>query len=167
MRRRPVVATSSPSAGDLAAAEPVVTLNTRLAAVVLFSIVAVEFGGWSLLGYLTGQDRLTELEERFFRAGHAHAGVLLILALSYLLLMERTPFRSATQRWLSHTLLIGILLQSGGFFVHVMVGEPAADSIGTWLTRAGAILLAIALVGLGMGLLRRRRPEPLSTPSEV
>jgi drug/metabolite transporter superfamily protein YnfA len=64
--------------------------TTPLAAFVLFAIVTVEFGGWSLLGFLTGQDSLTPFEEQFFRAGHAHAGVLLILALVYLMLMDRT-----------------------------------------------------------------------------
>lgn len=41
--------------------------TTRLAAIVLFSIVAVEFGGWSLLGLLTSQDRITPFQEQFFR----------------------------------------------------------------------------------------------------
>jgi len=130
--------------------------TTPLAAVVLFSIVAVEFGGWSLLGFLTSQDRLTPFEEQFFRAGHGHAGVLLILALVYLVLMDRTRYTGRTQLWLSLTLLAGILLQSGGFFVHMLVGEEGATSAGTWLTRSGAVLLAVALISLGVGLLRSR-----------
>jgi hypothetical protein len=131
--------------------------TTPLAAIVLFSIVAVEFGGWTLLGFLTSQDRLTPFQEQFFRAGHGHAGVLLILALVYLLLMERTRFTGRIQLWLSLTLLAGILVQSGGFFVHMAVGEEGAPSAGTWLTRSGAVLLAAALVSLGVGLLRARR----------
>ena len=130
-----------------------------LAAIVLFSIVTVEFGGWSLLGTLTSQNRLTEFEEQFFRAGHAHAGVLLILALAYLLLMGRTRFQTRTQWGLGLTLLVGILLQAGGFFVHMLTGEEGATSPGTWLTRSGALLLAVALVSLGVGLLRARTDE--------
>lgn len=133
--------------------------TTTLAAIVLFSIVAVEFGGWSLLGTLTSQDRLTEFEEQFFRAGHAHAGVLLILALAYLLLMDRTRFQERTQWGLGLTLMLGIILQSGGFFVHMLAGEEGAASTGTWLTRFGAVLLAIALISLGVGLLRARTEE--------
>jgi hypothetical protein len=131
--------------------------TTPLAAIVLFSIVTVEFGGWSLLGLLTSRDMLTPFEEQFFRAGHGHAGVLLILALVYLVLMERTRFTNRAQLGLSLTLLAGILLQSGGFFVHMLVGEEGAASAGTWLTRSGAVLLAIALISLGVGLLRTRR----------
>lgn len=128
--------------------------TTRLMAIVLFAIVAVEFGGWSLLGLLTGRGSLTPFQEQFFRAGHGHAGVLLILALVFLLLVERTSYSESGQLWLSLTLLGGILLQSGGFFVHMVVGEDGSGSIGTAITTAGALLLAAALVGLGVGILR-------------
>jgi hypothetical protein len=128
----------------------------RLIAFTLLALVTVEFGGWSLLGLLTSEDRLTPFQEQFFRAGHAHAGVLLILALVYLILIERTDWKSGTRLGLSLTLLGGILLQSGGFFVHMLVGEEERASAGTWMTRSGALLLAIALVSLGIGLLRSR-----------
>ena len=54
--------------------------------------------------------------------------------------------------------LAGILLQSGGLFAHMVLGEEARVSMGTWMIRTGAILLAIALISLGVGLLRSR-PE--------
>jgi hypothetical protein len=133
--------------------------TTPLAAFILFAIVTVEFGGWSLLGFLTGQEGLTPFQEQFFRAGHAHAGVLLILALVYLILMDRTRFSGRAQLLLSITLLVGILLQSGGFFLHFAVGEEGEASAGTWMTRSGAILLAVALISLGVGLLRSRREQ--------
>jgi hypothetical protein len=133
--------------------------TTPLAAFVLFAIVTVEFGGWSLLGFLTGQESLTPFQEQFFRAGHGHAGVLLVLALVYLILMDRTQFSGRAQLLLSITLLVGILLQSGGFFLHFAVGEEGEASAGTWMTRAGAILLAVALITLGVGLLRSRREQ--------
>lgn len=133
--------------------------TTRLTAFVLFSIVAVEFGGWSLLGFLTSQATLTPFQEQFFRAGHGHAGLLLILALVFLLLIERSAFKARTQFWLSITLLAGILIQSGGFFVHMLIGEEGVASGGTWLTRSGAVVLAIALISLGVGLLRETKAE--------
>lgn len=128
--------------------------NTRLIGIVLFALVTVEFGGWSLLGMLTSQGSLTPFQEQFFRAGHAHAGVLLILTLVCLTLMERTSFTAATQRLISLILLGGVLLQSGGFFLHLLLGREEAASAGTLVTRAGAVLLAIALVSLGVGILR-------------
>ncbi len=130
--------------------------TTRLAAFVLFAIVTVEFGGWSLLGLLTSSEGLSPFQEQFFRAGHGHAGVLLILALVYLMLMDRTRFSARAQVLLGLTLLLGILLQSGGFFLHFAVGEEGEASAGTWMTRSGAIFLAGALITLGIGLLRSR-----------
>jgi hypothetical protein len=133
--------------------------TTPLAAFVLFAIVTVEFGGWSLLGFLTGQESLTPFQEQFFRAGHAHAGVLLVLALVYLILMDRTRFSGRAQLLLSITLLVGVLLQSGGFFLHFAAGEEGEASAGTWMTRSGALLLAVALISLGVGLLRSRHEQ--------
>ena len=48
--------------------------------IVLLSLVTVEYGGWALLGFLTGRGTLGAFRERFFAAGHAHAGALLIAA---------------------------------------------------------------------------------------
>jgi hypothetical protein len=42
--------------------------------IALLSLVSVEYGGWALLGFLTGRGQLGEFREKFFRAGHAHAG---------------------------------------------------------------------------------------------
>jgi hypothetical protein len=128
--------------------------TTQLTAIVLFALVTVEFGGWSLLGLLTGQGSLTPFQEQFFRAGHGHAGVLLTLALVYLILIERTGFSPTTQRLLGLVLLGGIVLQSGGFFLHMTLGEESRSSAGTLVTRLGAVLLATALVSLGVGLLQ-------------
>lgn len=135
------------------------TLTARFAAFVLFALVAVEFGGWSLLGLLTSEERLTPFQEQFFRAGHGHAGVLLVLALIFFVLMERTRYEGRTRLRLGIVLLAGILLQSSGFFVHMLLGEEGTASPGTWITRGGAILLAIALISLGMGLLRATTTE--------
>lgn len=138
-------------------------MRTRvLTALVLFAIVTVEFGGWSLLGLLTSQNGLTPFQEQFFRAGHGHAGVLLILALAFLLIAERTSMSETSKFWLSITFLLGVLLQSGGFFLHMAIGEQGAASAGTWITRTGALLLAIALVSLGIGVLRSSRGSAMA-----
>ncbi len=143
--------------------------TSRMIAFTLFAIVTVEFGGWSLLGMLTSQGAISEFEEQFFRAGHAHAGVLLTLALVYFVLMDRTDFDAPRQRLLGLTLLTGILLQSGGFFLHMLVGEEGGSSSGTLLTRIGAVLLAVALIGLGVGVLRSggKRQSLQDSPSST
>jgi hypothetical protein len=132
----------------------IVSPAIRLSAIVLFAIVTVEFGGWSLLGFLTGRGELTSFEEQFFRAGHGHAGVLLVLGLVYLLLMDRARFSPSSQWLLGALFLTGVLAQSGGFFVHFLIGEEGVSSPGTWVTTAGGLLLAVSLVSVGIGLLR-------------
>jgi hypothetical protein len=92
---------------------------------------------------------------QFFRAGHAHAGVLLVLSLVYFLYLgSRTDFAESTQWIVGAILLAGILAQSGGFFLHFSVGEAGRASIGTRLTRSGALLIATALVILAIGIAR-------------
>jgi hypothetical protein len=48
--------------------------TTVLPIISLLSLVSVEYGGWALLGFLTGRGQIGEFREQFFRAGHAHAG---------------------------------------------------------------------------------------------
>jgi len=57
--------------------------------IVLLSLATVEYGGWVLLGFLIGRGTLAAFREQFFRAGHAHAGVLLVLSLAYFVYLGR------------------------------------------------------------------------------
>jgi hypothetical protein len=127
---------------------------TRLLPIIaLLSLVGVEYGGWALLGFLTGRGALDAFREQFFRAGHAHAGVLLVLSLVYFLYLDRAGLSTGMQRLAGVLLLAGILAQSGGFFVHLGTGQQGRRSPGTVMTRTGALLLAVALVILAVGLI--------------
>jgi hypothetical protein len=55
--------------------------TTILPVISLLLLVSVEYSGWSLLGFLTGRGQLGQFREQFFRAGHAHAGVWVVLSL--------------------------------------------------------------------------------------
>ncbi len=127
--------------------------TTLLPVIAVLSLISVEYGGWALLGFLTGRGQLGEFREKFFRAGHAHAGVLLVLSLVYFLYLDRTGYSTEVQ-WLAGLLLLaGILAQSGGFFIHLGLGQPNQSSLGTVVTRSGALLIAAALLILVAGLL--------------
>ena len=119
----------------------------------IFALVTVEYGGWALLTFLTGREGLSDWQKGFFRAGHAHAGVLLVLTLVYLIYLPRADFSNALEWVAGGVLLAGVLAQSGGFFLHLGIGRPGRPSPGTRLTRAGAMLIAAALVTLGVGLI--------------
>ena len=124
--------------------------------VAVVSLVTVEYGGWALLTFVSSRrGQLNDLQTQFFRAGHAHAGVLLVLSLVYFLYLDaKTDFSDRTEWIVGAILLAGILAQSGGFFVHLGVGEAGRASIGTRLTRTGALLIATALVVLAVGIAR-------------
>jgi hypothetical protein len=87
----------------------------------------------------------------------ADAGVLLVLALVYFLYLERTALSPGMQWVAGGLLLAGILAQSGGFFLHLALGEEGSSSAGTWLTRSGAVGIGVALVLLVLGLLTAAR----------
>lgn len=121
------------------------------AVVVLVSLPTVMFGGYSLLRLL-GQGQLTAFQTTYFRAGHAHAGVLLVFALGYLAFLSRTDFGTGL-RWLAAALLtVGILAQSGGMFLHMGIGEARKWSVGNSLTTAGAVVLAASSLLLAYGV---------------
>lgn len=120
----------------------------------LLALVTVEWGGWALLNFRTGRAEFKDWQVAFVRAGHAHAGVLLVLSLVYLLYLPRAEYSDALE-WVSGVvLLLGVMAQSGGFFVHVARGGPGQPSAGTRLTRIGAGLIAAALVTLAVGLVQ-------------
>ncbi len=122
--------------------------------VAVLSLVTVEYGGWALLSFVSARrGQLDDFQTQFFRAGHAHAGVLLVLSLVYFLYLGgKTEFAESTQWIAGAILLAGVLAQSGGFFLHLAVGEAGSSSLGTRLTRAGALLIAAALVILAVGI---------------
>ena len=114
----------------------------------------METGGHALLRILTGRDQVEQWQYPFFRAGHAHAGVLLVLSLFYYLYLERADL-SETWEWIAGIALgAGVLAQSVRFFLHLGVGKPDETSSGTKRTRAGAGLIAVALIAIGVGLIK-------------
>lgn len=124
----------------------------------LFSIIAwiaiptVMYGGYALLGLLT-RGGLSEFQQTYFRAGHAHAGVLLLMSLLYHHYMEQTTLNPAIKLGAAAAILVGILAQSGGFFLHMAIGQHGAPSLGTTITSLGALLLAAAVLILVYGLI--------------
>ncbi len=58
--------------------------------VLLLTLVAIEYGGWFMLRVVRGRQPTTPFQQAFFRAGHAHAGVLVILALVGQILVDAT-----------------------------------------------------------------------------
>ncbi|WP_410639451.1 hypothetical protein [Amycolatopsis sp. lyj-346] len=116
--------------------------------IALVSLPTVMYGGYALMGVLRDR-KLTEHQRAMFRAGHAHAGVLLVLALVALQILSRTTLPDTTLWITCFLLLVGILAQSGGFFVHLL---PGRGKLGGRVTSAGAVLLGAATLLTAYGV---------------
>lgn len=116
------------------------------------AIPTVMYGGYALLNLLVRQG-LSPFQEQYFRAGHAHAGVLLLMALLYHHFLEQTSLPNRVKVGAAVVVLVGILAQSGGFFLHMGIGRPGEASLGTTITTIGAVLLASAIFILVYGLI--------------
>ena len=71
--------------------------------IVLISLPTVMYGGYALLELLS-KEKLTEFQRTYFRAGHAHAGVLLVMTLATLAVLNGTEFGDGA-RWVACILL--------------------------------------------------------------
>lgn len=120
------------------------------------ALPTVMYGGYTLLGLFTKQGALTPFRRTWFRAGHAHAGVLLLMALLYIDYLARTALAATTKHVACGLFVAGVLAQSGGFFVHMARGAPDTRSVGTAITSAGAVLLtgAIAILVYALAVTR-------------
>lgn len=115
--------------------------------IALVSLPTVMYGGYALLGLLRKQ-KLTEQQRSFFRAGHAHAGVLLVLALIALQLLGQGGLGEAA-RWVTcFLLLFGVLAQSGGLFLHLLPRRGLSHGV----TAGGAVLLGAAMLMTAWGV---------------
>ena len=119
------------------------------------SLPTVMYGGFGLLQFLTRPPgRLSDWQLVMFRAGHAHAGVLLLMTLLYEYFIQQTPYSATLQVLFSLVIIAGVLLQSGGFFLHMTVGSAGRSSVGSRMTMLGALVLASGIVALVVGLIR-------------
>lgn len=123
------------------------------AGIAVLAAITVTTGGHFLTRVVTGRVPATDFQTAFFRAGHAHAGVLIILGLVCLLLTEATGLTGGWQ-WLARTgVLVAAILMPAGFFFSAMGTGRTAPNRWVVLLWAGAAFLAAGLGALGVGLL--------------
>jgi hypothetical protein len=120
------------------------------------ALPTVMYGGYSLLRLINQGAGLTPFQTTWFRAGHAHAGTLLLMSLLYFLFIDQTALRPAAKQIGCIAMFVGILAQSGGFFLHMIGGRANEPSVGTYVTTGGAVLLATAIGILIYGLITTR-----------
>jgi hypothetical protein len=132
-----------------------------VAGIILLSVPTVQYGGLAILGMLThgvagaggAEANLNASQLALFRAGHAHAGVWLILSLVIQVLLDSARLPAAS-KWLARIAApVGTLALSGGFFGLAFKNEFR------WLLYFGALAMFVSLIMTAIGLFKIAQPS--------
>ena len=123
------------------------------AGVILITIVAIEYGGWFLTRIARGAVPMTDFQRSFARAGHGHAGVLVILSLVALLYVDATGLTGLPLTVARSGIPLAAILMSAGFFAASAGKGVTRPNAAIWVVWAGAASLAAGVLTLGVGLL--------------
>jgi hypothetical protein len=128
-----------------------------MAGLILITVPTIQYGGYFLLTSLRNPSSHymdNALRQNFFRAGHAHAGVFVILSLVCQLLADSATLPPSLL-WLARIgVPLAAILVPMGFFLSMTSPTAAAPNGFISLIYVGAIALAAAVLTLGIGLLR-------------
>lgn len=128
--------------------------------ILLVVLPTVMFGGLSLLRFLiTNAPGYVDnpLRHDLFRAGHAHAGVYLVLSLVMLRYVDEAALGPGW-KWLARVgAPIAAILIPAAFFLSVVSPDAREPNGLINLAYIGAIFLAAAVLTLGVGLIRAAR----------
>jgi drug/metabolite transporter superfamily protein YnfA len=134
--------------------------SRMLAGVLLVVLPSVMFGGVSLLMFLTrGVPGYADnpLRHDLWRAGHAHAGVYLVLSLVMLRYVDETTL-TPLWKWVARSgAPIAAILIPAAFFLSM--ASPSATEPNAFMNLAyvGALFLAAAVLSLGIGIIGAAR----------
>lgn len=143
--------------------EALVTREARfMSGIILITVPTIQYGGYFLLTSLMNKGSgymENPLRQNLFRAGHAHAGVIVILSLVCQMLADAAVLPTPLLWFVRIGVPLSAILISAGFFFSVL--PPTATQAGgaISLIYIGAVILAGGVVTLGVGLLRFSQPN--------
>ncbi|MGV9746946.1 hypothetical protein ACWDTG_18835 [Rhodococcus zopfii] len=133
---------------------PVLTI---VLGITLLTVVGIAFGGTFLLRVGNGTVPANDLQKTFFRAGHAHAGVLVTLGL---LVAVLTHVAGASPDWGTAgavAVLLAAIFVPAGFFLSVLGPDPqrpgpmiASVWIGAATLVAGLVISGVSVLAAGL-----------------
>jgi hypothetical protein len=128
----------------------------RLAGILLIVLPTVMFGGVSILRLLIGDSAYMQnpLRQDLWRAGHAHAGVLLILSLVALRYVDDARLSRPLKGFVRFSIPSAAILLPAAFFFSVLSPDARTPNGFIYLAYVGAAVLALGVLTLGVGLLR-------------
>ena len=134
------------------------TREARLiSGIILITVPTIQYGGYFLLTSLMNKSSGymdNPLRQNFFRAGHAHAGVIIILSLICQVLADSAVLPTGLLWAVRLSIPLAAILISAGFFFSVLPADATTAGSAVRLIYGGALLLAFGVLTLGVGLLR-------------
>ena len=134
------------------------TDSIRTAGIILLVYPTVVLGGVSILSLWISRRvpyyREHPLRQRLWAAGHAHAGVLLILSLVVLQLVDQTDLTTGWQTVVRWTFPAAAILLPAAYFLSVLKRDAQRPTPIINLAYLGAVSLTTGMLTLGVGLLR-------------
>lgn len=132
--------------------------SRRVAGILLVALPTVVFGGASILILLVHDPAYVEnvLRQDLWRAGHAHAGVLLVLSLVVLRYVDEARLSDGLKRVVRTAVPSAAILLPAAFFLSVLTPAATEPNGFIYLAYVGAVVLAGGLLVLGVGLIRTR-----------
>ena len=128
-----------------------------VAGILLILVPTVEIGGASILSLLIADPTYAQndLRQDLWRAGHAHAGVWLVLSLVALRYVDEATLPEG-MRWVVRIALpAAALLMPLAFFLSVLSPDATEPNAMIYLAYVAGVVLAVGLLVLGIGLVRR------------
>jgi hypothetical protein len=131
--------------------------SRRVAGVLLIVLPTVIVGGVSILTLLVHDPEYAEnpLRQDLWRAGHAHAGVLLVLSLLVLRYLDEAALSPGRRSFVRYAVPAAAFLLPAAFFLSVLSPGATKPNPLIYLAYLGAVSLAAGLLVLGVGLVRR------------
>jgi hypothetical protein len=130
--------------------------SRRVAGALLVILPTVMIGGVSILSLLITDPAYARnpLRQDLWRAGHAHAGVFLILSLVALRYVDETEL-GAGMKWFARLAIpSAAILIPAAFFLSVLRPDATEPNGLIALAYIGALVLAAGVIVLGVGLLK-------------
>lgn len=131
--------------------------SRRLAGILLITYPSVALGGYFLLSLLLNPAsgyKVHPLMQDLYRAGHAHAAVLLVLSLVLLKYVDEALMNDHTKMLVRFSTPVAALLMSGGFFLSLIPVDSTVPNNFIYLVYIGAAVLVVGFIVLGVGLIR-------------
>jgi hypothetical protein len=128
-----------------------------LSGIILITVPTIQYGGYFLLTSLmdkTSGYMDNPLRQNFFRAGHAHAGVIVILSLVCQILADAAVLPSPLIWFVRIGVPLSAILISAAFFFSMLPPTANQPSGAVFLIYVGAVILAISVLTLAIGLIR-------------